>query len=185
MMVNHMGSLSIWHLAILIVALGLVIAAIVTSARRVPNPGVGPSGFGGWLLLLAIGQTLAPLRTLSILAQSADGYRALQDSSIPNATLGIYAEVGLFTCFAAFQVFIIITMYRKRHFFRQLFYSQWIAAICVPIADWILTSVLLHIPLNSLVTAKDIAGVLGAGLLGGIWVWYVARSVRVRNTFTK
>jgi hypothetical protein len=60
---------------------------------------------------------LAPLRTLSVLAQSADGYRALQDSSIPNATLAIYAEVGLFIGFAAFQVFIIISMYRKRHFF--------------------------------------------------------------------
>jgi len=179
-----MGSLSIWHLAILVVVLGLVVVAIVTSALRAPNSGVGPSGFGGWLLLLAIGQSLAPLRTLSVLAQSADGYRALQDSSIPNATLAIYAEVGLFIGFAAFQVFIIISMYRKRHFFPRLFFYQWISGICVPIADWMLTSVLLHIPLNSLVTARDVAGVLGAGLLGGIWVWYVARSVRVRNTFT-
>ena len=179
-----MGSLSIWHLAILIAVLGVVIAAIVTSARRVPDRAIGPSGFGGWLLLLAIGQTLAPLRTLNVLAQSADGYRALQDSSIPNATLAIYAEVGLFICFAAFQVFIIVSMYRRRRFFPELFYSQWVAAMGVPIADWILTSTLLHIPLDSLVTVKDIAGVLGAGLLGGIWVWYVARSVRVRNTFT-
>jgi hypothetical protein len=179
-----MGSLSVWHLAIPIVVLALVIAAIVTSARGAPNSGIGPSGFGGWLLLLAVGQTLAPLRTLSVIAQSVDGYRALQDSSIPNATLAIYAEVGLIICFTAFQLFIIVSMYRKRRFFPELFYSQWVAAMGVPIADWILTSALLHIPLDSLVTAKDIAGVLGAGLLGGIWVWYVARSVRVRNTFT-
>jgi len=180
-----MGSLSIWHLAILIAALGLVIAVIVTSVRRVPKPGIEPSGFGGWLLLLAIGQTLAPLRTLNILAQSADGYRALQDSSLPNATLAIFAEVGLLICFAAFQLFVTITMYRKRHVFRQLFAYQWIAGICVPIADWMLISALLHVPLNSLVSTRDVIVVLGAGLIVGIWVWYLARSVRVRNTFTK
>ena len=179
-----MGSLSIWHLAILIVALGLVIVVIVISVRRAPKPGIELSGFGGWLLLLAIGQTLAPLRTLSVLAQSAEGYRALQDSSVPNATLAIFAEVGLFVGFAAFQLFVTITMYRKRRFFRQLFAYQWIAGVCAPIADWMLISALFHVPLNSLVTTRDVISVLGAGLIVGIWVWYVARSVRVRNTFT-
>jgi hypothetical protein len=179
-----MGSLSIWHLAILIVALGLVIAVIVISVRRAPKPGIELSGFGGWLLLLAIGQTLAPLRTLSILAQSADGYSALQDSSVPNATLAIFAEVGLLIGFVAFQLFIIVSMYRKRHFFPRLFFYQWIAGVCIPIADWMLVSALFHIPLSSLVTTRDVIGVLGAGLIVGIWVWYVARSVRVRNTFT-
>ena len=60
-----MESISVWHAVMLLLIIGIPVTLIIRSRRRSTQGDVALVGFGGWLLLLAIGQTLAPLRTVA------------------------------------------------------------------------------------------------------------------------
>jgi hypothetical protein len=165
--------------------LGGPIALFVITAKATNQPAVGPVGFGGWLLLLAILQTFAPLRTLASISDSADGYRQLLSSSVPNGSLMVYLEIGLLGCFTAFQIAVTVTMFQRRRSFPKLFFYQWITGMGAILLDWVLVSVLLDLPLDQVVGAGSLGQAIGGSIAAGIWVWYVTQSKRVQNTFVR
>jgi uncharacterized membrane protein len=183
-----MGSFSIWHWLILAAIVGVPIWLVVRATRKAKEnapPGTaGPVGIGGWLALLAFGQTIGPLVMLADLVKDVDQFDTLlKSSSLPNLALAEKLEVGLMLCLAAYQVAVAVAMYRKKSYFPTLFLWQWIAVLLVSASD-------LFAPfwMTGLTMPQDVAtqalGNLGAILVGeGIWVLYVFRSVRVRNTF--
>ena len=67
----------IWHWAILLLLIGVPVFFAVRSARKPSQDKSDLVGFGGWLLLLALGQTVSPLRTLGEFAASIEGYKQL------------------------------------------------------------------------------------------------------------
>lgn len=75
-----MGTFSIWHWAIVLLLIGVPVFFAVRSAAKPSQNPESLVGFGGWLMLLAIGQTLSPLRTLADFGNSADGYQQLMTS---------------------------------------------------------------------------------------------------------
>ncbi len=178
-----MGSLSVWHLLIVIlplVIIGSIIGVAVWRSSKT-NAAGEPVGFGGWLILVVIGQTLAPLRTLGELGRSTSGYENLM--MLPNGRATVYIEVALLLAFAAFQVVVAVAMYRKRRSFPTLFLYQWFAIPGLFILDMLLVSALLGVGVNALMDAEEIGSVSGTFIATGLWVWYIFKSVRVRNTF--
>jgi len=179
------GSFSIWHWLIVIIIVGilaLIVKAITQSPRKV-NPSGQPEGIGGWLVLLAIGVALAPLRTLGEIGKNADGYQQLSD--VPNGPLVTNLEIGLLLTFAAFQFVMAFAFFKKKRVFPTLFMIQWVAAPVMLMVDGLLVSSLLQVPLGLVLTAEQLMPVLMAFVLGTVWVWYLYKSVRVRNTFTQ
>ncbi|PWJ87035.1 uncharacterized protein DUF2569 [Mesorhizobium loti] len=94
-----MGAFSIWHWAIVLLLIGVPVFFAVRSAAKPSRNPEALVGFGGWLMLLAIGQTLSPLRTLADFANSADGYQQLM--TLSNGPLAVYGEVALNLAFLA------------------------------------------------------------------------------------
>jgi len=148
-----------------------------TVAQERPN--AGPVGFGGWLLIPMIGQTLSPLVTL--LTSAPDDFAMLSNPALPaSLTPLVLLELAMTACFAAFQIVVTVAMYRRRRSFPNLYRWQLIAAVAVLLIDVLMTSAALKLPVSDLIDGKTI----GRLFAGAIWVWYVSVSVRVRNTFT-
>ncbi|MBZ9746991.1 DUF2569 family protein [Mesorhizobium sp. CO1-1-7] len=178
-----MGTFSIWHWAIVLLLIGVPVFFAVRSAAKPSQNPESLVGFGGWLMLLAIGQTLSPLRTLADFGNSADGYQQLM--TFPNGSLAVYGEVALNLAFLALQLVVLVSMLRRSRRFPQLFLCQWFAIPVVFILDTIWISSILGVPVNKVLAGNALAAPMASSVVTGIWAAYVYKSVRVRNTFTR
>ncbi|MFA6155465.1 DUF2569 family protein [Mesorhizobium sp.] len=178
-----MSSFSVWHWAIVLLIIGVPVFFAVRSAVK---PSQTPStlvGIGGWLMLLAILQALAPLRTLVDLANSAEGYRQLMTQ--PNGALAAYGEIALNLAFLALQVAVLLSLLSRSHRFPRLFLYQWLAIPLLFILDTLWISSIMGVPVSQVNVGQALLGLLVSFVVTGLWVAYVYRSVRVRNTFTR
>ncbi|MFD1983281.1 DUF2569 family protein [Mesorhizobium newzealandense] len=173
---------SIWHWVIVLLLIGVPVFFALRSARKPSQNSADLVGFGGWLMLLAIGQTLSPLRTLATLGSSRDGYNQLM--LVPNGPMVVYGEVALLLAFLVLQLVVLVAMLRRSLRFKQLFLIQWLAIPVVFILDAIWISTGLGVPVGQVVTGHALAAPIVSFVLTGLWVAYVYKSVRVRNTFT-
>ncbi|OBQ61129.1 DUF2569 family protein [Mesorhizobium erdmanii] len=178
-----MGAFSIWHWVIVLLLIGVPVFFAVRSAAKPSRNPEALVGFGGWLMLLAIGQALSPLRTLADFANSADGYQQLM--TLSNGPLAVYGEVALNLAFLALQLVVLVSMLRRSHRFPQLFLFQWVAIPVVFILDtiWIVSS--LGVPVNQVLAGDALVAPIASFVGTGIWVAYVYKSVRVRDTFIR
>ncbi|MBZ9740403.1 MULTISPECIES: DUF2569 family protein [unclassified Mesorhizobium] len=179
-----MGAFSIWHWVIVLLLIGVPVFFAVRSAAKPPQNPEALVGFGGWLMLLAIGQTLSPLRTVADLANSIEGYQQLMP--LPNGPLAVYGEVALNLAFLAIQLSVLVFMLRRSRHFPRLFLLQWLAIPAVFILDTILISSALDVPLSQVLAGGDglVAPIISV-VVTGLWVAYVFKSIRVRNTFDR
>jgi hypothetical protein len=178
-----MGAFSIWHWAIVLLLIGVPVFFAVRSATKPSQDPAALVGIGGWLMLLAIGQTLSPLRTLADFANSADGYQKLM--ILPNGTMAVYGEVALNLAFLALQLVVLVSMLRRSHRFPQLFLLQWFAIPVVFILDTIWVASILGVSVKQVLAGDALVAPIASFVGTGIWVAYVYKSVRVRNTFTR
>ncbi|MEP6566444.1 MAG: DUF2569 family protein, partial [Mesorhizobium sp.] len=74
-----------WHWVIVLLLIGVPVFFAVRSASKSSKNPTDLEGFGGWLMLLAIGLALSPLRTLVDLASSVKSYQQL--AAVPNGAL--------------------------------------------------------------------------------------------------
>src|SRR6266404_119619 len=113
-----MGSFSIWHWIIVLIIILVPATLIYTTYRRgklKSANGSQPSGFGGWLILVVIGQTLAPLRLLVVMAENSEEYEKVKN--IPHGSLGIIGETSLNAVFVIFVLATTVIMYMKKRVF--------------------------------------------------------------------
>lgn len=169
-----------WHWAILLL-IGVPVFFAVRSARKRSRPPTDLEGFGGWLMLLAIGQSLSPLRTLVDIARSVEDYQRL--ITLPNGALAVYGEVALNLAFLVLQLVVLVSMLRRSHRFPKLFICQWFAIPLLFILDTVWISRMLGIPINQLLDGDTLISALISIITTGLWAAYVYRSIRVRNTF--
>ncbi|RUT95781.1 DUF2569 family protein [Mesorhizobium sp. USDA-HM6] len=178
-----MGAFSILHWAIVLLIVGVpVFFAVRSSIKPSQNPD-SLVGIGGWLMLLAIGQVLSPFRTLAELFSLSEGYQQLMP--LPNGPLAVCGEIVLLLAFAALQVVVLFAMLRRSPRFKRLFFYQWIAIPVVFILDAVWTSAVLGAPIRQILAGDALVAVIASFAVTGIWVAYVYRSVRVRNTFDR
>jgi len=170
-----------WHWAILLLLVGVPVFFAVRSARQSSQNPEDLEGFGGWLMLLAIGQSLSPLRTLVELARSIKTYQEL--TTMPNGGLAILGEGALNLAFLVLQLVVLVSMLRRSRRFPQLFICQWFAIPLLFILDTVWISTILSVPVNQLLAGNALVPPLASFALTGLWAAYVYRSVRVRNTF--
>ena len=178
-----MGTFSIWHWAIVLLLIGVPVFFAVRSAAKPSQNPEALVGFGGWLMLLAIGQALSPLRTLADFANSADSYQQLM--TLSNGPLAVYGEVALNLAFLALQLVVLVAMLRRSHRFPQLFLCQWLAIPVVFILDTVWISTVLGVSVNQVLAGDALVAPIASFVVTGIWAAYVYKSVRVRNTFDR
>ena len=172
-----MGTLSIVQLlAILLLPLiliGIAFRAWQTSKR-------GPTGFGGWLLVLAIGQTGAPFGRLSALLGDLTSGETLR--KIPNGALVSDIGTALDACYLILLIVVTDAMYARKRLFRPLFLCQWLAGVILFVAQVVMFAKLLPLPFGKEYIVA-FTGPLVILVIMGFWVCYVFISKRVGGTF--
>jgi hypothetical protein len=138
-------------------------------------------GFGGWLLLVAIGQWLGVFGTLGDFLMELPNYAA--QWSDPAVRRGVVGEAALDAGLVAFMLYTAIMMNMKRHEFPTLFRLQLALVVVLPVLSILWMSRSTGHPLGTLdfaaTAAQAVVGVIGAS----ISILYSLRSERVRNTF--
>jgi len=171
-----MNSSSLGHLlallAVIVLIAGLVWRIVSVSRRtRAVTHATGLVGFGGWLALLALSQTLSPVVTLLALPQLlAQPHRSRSDT---------FAAI-LIIALALIQTFVTIAMWRKRRYFRKAFVIQ-SAVMLLFLALALLGAAMRPDPSSDSAVPPAIVSFVGIFA----WMLYVLRSVRVRNTFRR
>jgi len=178
-----MGVFSIWHWVIVLLLIGVPVFLAVRSAVKPSQNPAALVGIGGWLMLLAIGQALSPLRTLADMANSVEGYQQLM--VLPNGPLAVYGEVALNLAFLVLQLVVLVSMLRRSRRFPQLFLFQWFAIPVVFILDTIWIASILGVSVNQVLAGDALVAPIASFVVTGIWAAYVYKSIRVRNTFTR
>src|SRR6266545_1617764 len=161
--------------------------------QPVPPPVDAPArlnGIGGWLILLAIGHVLAPLRSIKTAfdvvstAMNSNSWRALTDPMQPSYHAW-WAPTLLFELFfnilaLLFSVLLVALFFAKRAAWPRAFALFLVVNLVGAVMDTILVD---RIPAATepLVTSlRDIAPIV---LAGAIWIPYVFLSKRVKTTF--
>ena len=149
-----------------------------------------PAGIGGWLILVAVGLCLTPIRIAAELlatlrpltsalwhALTTPGTRAYHPLFAP----WIVGQLVVYSALLLWGLALLYLFFAKKRPFPRLMIAFLIARAVVQVAD---LSVALRIPIvaNSL-TVNAFGGPTIAFLVAAIWVPYFWRSRRVAATF--
>jgi len=168
----------------LTVPVGIIVLAWLTS-RWTIVPGVGPVGFGGWLFILAIRQTLAPIGGLIAVAWYAGPYLQMLRSGVANLELAAYLSAAMLLVSILLAIVVTVVMYAKHRCFPDLFVVQWIGLMAIFLLSVAMLWLLFPLPIDLIVRIEGGPIILAAAVVEGLWVLYLARSKRVRNTFVR
>ena len=141
----------------------------------------GPEGFGGWLLLVAIGQWLGILREVLDFAWALPGWAGQWgDPVLRRVATG---EAALSAGLIAFMFYATIMMSMKRSIFPTLFRIELALYVVVPLLSvaWASTAT------GETIEGEGFAGIAVEAVISTIGAWismlYSLRSARMRNTF--
>jgi hypothetical protein len=176
-----MDSFSIWHWLIILAIPGIIIGISIASWRIVKPGQAEPAGIGGWLGLLAMGIVPAPLFLIIRIALDWGKYEELL--SLPGGLLAVSVEAVInVVCFVLLMAAAIL-MLRKSKKFPKLFFYLWLALPIMDIVDALLFIIVLNTEPRYIFTADAIATTAVSFVITGLWVLYLNKSVRARNTF--
>ncbi len=153
--------------------------------------GQGPSGLGGWLILVGIGVTLTPVMLAVGFLKTAPSYTSSTWARLTTPGAAHYdplmAPILLFELIANISLIVFAVLqaslfFRRKRMFPALFAIFAAARLIIPAFDDLL---LKAIP--ALADRADAQPALKWNLVFWtlIWVLYVMRSKRVHNTFVK
>jgi len=150
-------------------------------------------GIKGWLIFVGIGIVFAPLRlTVSI----SEAFKPLfesgtweklttvgSDSYIPNFQVLVVAEGIYNACLMIALIYLIYLFITKSKNFPKLFIAIGVVSVIGLIVDsYLVTLVIASAELFDAETAKELAKTI-VGY--GVWIPYMLKSERVKNTFVK
>jgi len=146
------------------------------------------TGLGGWLALIAFGQVVGILRFVVELGKY---YQALQPQVWTQFPTAMWGETALNAGLMWLFVYTTVLMFRHSQHFPRFFIAQFVAVICTPFIANLWAGLTLGLATGKPMTefmSMDIkeVGQLIASMIGAaIWIPYILRSQRVRNTFVK
>lgn len=147
-----------------------------------PDAARGPTGFGGWLWLLALGQLIVTARMIDTLTRMA----GLVGTELWDDHPGLVtADLALYGVALVLQLAVIVAMVLRSRFFKPLFLAAIVAFFLIGRIEPLLAIAVLGMDPARLATRAvllPMAIELGVSI---IWAAYVLRSRRVKNTFVR
>ena len=146
--------------------------------RRVVRP--VPKGIGGWLILVAIGNLITPFLMAKSAYENAAVLGQLGQNTAPTLAAVLGVEVLFNAALAiAWAVALVYLLGRNRRYPRMFIVLTALSAAGV-IGDPLLASFAFNVSL----TAEDVGVLTRSVVFAAIWIPYMMRSRRVRETFT-
>jgi hypothetical protein len=150
----------------------------------------GPSGIGGWLILVAIGLILTPFRVAHALYESSSLFslNSWHELTVPGGSLYhpamapycIFSILGNLTLLAC-SIVVASLFFNKRRTFPRLYICLLVGGMLLMTIDYAWGSMMP--PTAEEMTAADLRQVFRGWIACLIWVPYTLVSKRVRATF--
>lgn len=140
-----------------------------------------PSGLGGWLILLGIGQVLSPIQ---FAVQMVSTYGSLPEGLIAQQPMAFAGDVVIRLSVLVLFIVSAWLFFTKRASFPNFFIVSMVAAFLMPfvLGGWVTLASGVNTLVN-LTTLDFIGPYLLAVVVTALWIAYLWTSVRVRNTF--
>jgi len=157
-----------------------------SDAALSPTPDSNPdlTGIAGWLIFIAIGQLIAPVRiiwTLALYYQETSTILALQQFPATVYGEGLLNFTYVVIIFAA-----TFTFFSRRRIFKSLFVIEVLAGLLITPLIYAWVSLTTGISFRALTTGTlEFSQTITAGVAAAAWVPYIWWSKRVKNTFVK
>ena len=135
-----------------------------------------PKGIGGWLIILAIGLVLGPIKAVVSLIMGISMIQNFAPELLSDARIWITGVIDVAMIIAA--IIVAILFFKKRRFVVVAIISLMAASIMASIIQ-----LLLGISIFGEASSDDINPVLHAFVFAAIWIPYFLKSKRVKNTF--
>lgn len=167
---------SFWYWVLVLGVLGGGGYAVVTFARamRVSAPEAGPTGIGGWLVILLLAELCSLLGGMAGIAGSLDGQAGSVAAAID------YMDLGLALAWSGLAVAIVIAMFRRSWLFTRLWKIQgglFVIGALLTVGGYALA------PTGNPIDQASVVGMVAGVVLVALGWWYLTVSRRVRNTF--
>jgi hypothetical protein len=146
------------------------------------------SGIGGWLIIIAIGQVLGPLRMLVVIGEY---FEKLEPSVTQKFPVAIWGETIINVGLLIFSILTALLFFRRSRKFPTYFIWQWFLTIALPFIDaaWAAISFAAYTGQSpsefATLSPEEVGRSIATAIIGAIWIAYVLRSKRVVNTFIK
>ncbi len=154
----------------------------------------GPSGLGGWLVLVAIGRILGPLVLLNAIYQIFSVYfksGMLTQLSDPDSNMysALWKPMAFFELIGnvvllGLSVLLIVLFFMKKKQFPIVYIGMMVLNVLIMLIDLIFIYQIqkaLALDLNITATSQLIAAIVTSG----VWIPYMLVSKRVKNTFIR
>jgi hypothetical protein len=178
-----LGNASVWQwLTLLLICggIGFVARKATLASRAKAEAGVPLEGFGGWLLLLALGQVIGAIASVTALNELFREWPEIV--KLPQGQLFVIGEIVLCSVVCVTFIYTTIVMLRKQRTFRRWFTFQVVLAIAVSIIRWTWISGTLGIEYTE---GYSVTRIVAVSIVYGVWVWYLNISRRAANTFIR
>lgn len=152
-----------------------------------------PEGLGGWLALVGLGIVASPLKMiyelyntyLSVFAKGTWSLLTTPGAQSYNPAWGplIIFEIAINVCLTALWIYIGYLYFSKKYRFKNWYIATLLITLLFPIIDFIATGILF--PQLSKAGANEPGQTIRLAIISGIWITYILKSERVRNTFVK
>lgn len=162
-----------------------------SSSAAATTSGSQLKGLGGWLILIGFGLIIGPIRQIIALSS---GYKPYLDtdlferlttpsssSYVPNFKLLFYGEilVSIFLILLSFYLLFLFFTKNKKFPKNYIFISLFII-LYIPVDAFLVTTVL---PNANIVDGEMVKSFFQTLISGAIWIPYMMKSERVKNTF--
>jgi hypothetical protein len=147
-------------------------------------------GIGGWLILLAIGQVLGPLKYLGSVVQY---YIGLDSNLWTKFPIAFYGEAVLQISLLALMCYTAYLFFTKSKAFPTFFIFEYVAGILIYPVDVIFSAATLSaytgVPVETY-TAKmmdsgEVGRTIAMMITAAVWIPYIKLSKRVSKTFVR
>jgi hypothetical protein len=150
-----------------------------------------PKGLGGWLILVGIGLILGLIKVIVTLISiykpfmNADALNKLTNINsstyIPNFGLLFYSEIIINSFVILLMIYLIYLFFRKKNTFPKYYiFITLFVIITIPVDAYLASIVFPDEKIFDTDTTKSFFQSLFSGV---IWIPYMVKSKRVRNTF--
>lgn len=156
--------------------------SISTTSTAVPQVSQGRlQGLGGWLSLVGIGQVLGPIRLLVSLGSY---YASRQtQAAFAQAPLALGGELALNIACFVFVIFCAYAFFARKRYFPLLFVLEVASGPALVALDALWVSATTSVALSAALDADDMLTSILISIPGALWIIYMYKSSRVRNTF--
>jgi hypothetical protein len=145
------------------------------------------AGIGGWLILPMIGMFITPLVGLWDLQNVTSTFAVAQELADLRGALVVGEIVGNFLLQIVMPIVLLILFFRSSARFPRLYVTWMLVNVVYVVVDLILAYFAFRLVWESGAAefwdAENVRNIARSFVVAAIWVPYMRKSVRVKNTF--